>query len=380
MLKTLRRQFGRLRDLAVAMRPERLYESGHITMQDLLMLKEGDPHDRLRILSDRMGVENVIAAFPMPLGVAEHFTVNGRDIPAVPMVTEERTVVAAASKAAKLCGPDGFVVETGPAVARAQVLLRVPNAKAYVESLPTSDMAGEAFLEIRNAIETEGMPFRRHDGGEIVAVDRTFLKGDGHDFDHVRLTVSVTTGEAMGARGVTAYAKALGEHLARTHDWKPVSWICLNDNPARKVMATAIWPHSDRLDAETCFRVTENAHWAAMDPERAVTHNKGIMNAVCAIAVATSQDTRAIEAGFWADAYRSGRCKPLGTFHDLEHGIFGRLEMQLTVGTVGGATSHPFAQFSRRLMGAETSADLMAVMGAVGLAQNFAALAWALDT
>lgn len=378
MLKRLRSLYGKLRDIPIEMRATRLNDAGHIDFIDALML-DGTGRAKALKICEELGVENVIAAFPMPMGLAEHFVVNGRAVPGVPMVTEERTVVAAASKAAKLCGPDGFKAIAGPPVARAHVRLHIPDAMSYVDSLPTPDMADASFLEIREAVERDGMPFRKHGGGRIVSVDRRYFKDDGGR-SFARFTIAVTTGEAMGARGVTAYAKAVGSYLAKKHDWKPVSWICLNHNPHRKVEVSAVWPHSEGFDAETGFRITENSRWADEDPERSVTHNKGIMNAVDAIGLATGQDTRAIQAGFWADAYRTGNCRPLGTFKDIEEGVYGTLEMQLTVGTVGGATSHPFAQFARRLMGVETSAELMAVMGAVGLAQNFAALAWALDT
>lgn len=377
MLKRLRKQFGKLREIPTEERVTRLLDAKHITMQDAVMIEESDPHKRLRKLCEYMGIENVIAAFPMPMGVAEHFKVNGREISAIPMVTEERTVIAAASKAAKLCSEKGFLVEFGNHVVQGQVLLELPPTHSGEELRDIETALIRDADTIIQVLKSTDETFTLYGGGILGFTPRVFRNSEGN---FARITIHVHPGEAMGARGVTKIAKALGEVLTAHLDWKPCAWICLNDNPHQTVTVEAFWPESNALSQETLATVARNSEWAASDPARAITHNKGIMNAVDAIGLATAQDTRAIEAGAWADAYRSGFCKPLSHFWKVDGGIRGELKMQLTAGTVGGATSHPFAKLSHRLMSTETSADLMCVMGAVALAQNFAALAWALDT
>ena len=372
MLKKLRDKGLKLRQVMPDMRANALMESGYLEPEEFTSLARVSLSKWTTVL-DRFA-ENVFAAYPMPWCLAEHFKVNGREIPGIPMVTEERTVVAAASKAAKLCDPNGFTVKVGPAISRGHLLISLRDTAA--------GDAEDTFRENEDTLINKTRElcdrFEKHGGGlRSVDISQILLCKDKDDL--LEFTLNIDTVDAMGANGVTEIAKTLGQILEKEFDWKPEAWICTNDNPERTVVAKAVW-HPKDVTTETIQRIDLMQGWAETSAERTVTHNKGIMNGIDAVAIATGQDVRAIEAGAWRDVYRHGYCNPLTTYTRSPKGsLIGQLKMQLTVGTVGGATGHPFATMSRRILGIETAKELAAIMGAVGLAQNFAALAWALQ-
>lgn len=348
-----------------AERRARLSEAGERRLMEHLSLIDAMSIEEWTAVFQDL-VENVIGTFVMPLSIAPHFKVDGVQA-FVPMVTEERSVVAALSKAAKLA-PSGFATETGPLVSRGHASffgLPMPAAEAARLIEPEREaVIGE--------ISGRGFPYKRHGGGPVGLT----LKICSHP-DHGEILVvgvEVATGQAMGANGVTRIAEMAGEIVGRKLGVAPAAAICVNDSPARAVLVRCLWQYEDGLTEEQAERVLKLQAWAEADPDRAVTHNKGIMNGIDAVCLATGQDVRAVEAGGSADAYRDGVCRPLTRYRRLPTGLVGQLRMQLTVGAVGGATAHPLARWCRALAKAETVERLMAVIGAVGLAQNFAAL------
>lgn len=335
--------------------------------------------------------ENVVGIFPMGLSIATGFVVNGAER-LVPMVTEERSVVAAASKAATLCRPHGFHVKAKPPLARAQLLL-VPNRPGAVSCAPFINREASRLVAW---VRAEDDPLVKYGGGLLAVEARKLLLPDEPEATLVALTVDV--GEIMGANKVTRIAEALGRRIERHSSSRVAFAICSNDAPARSVRAVAVWrietlgrdvwkrTHRDaktdpspeetrRLGEEAIGRFLLAQQCAEADPERAATHNKGIMNGVDAVCLATGQDARAINAGFWAEACRGGECRPMSRYRRTTEGhLIGELEMPLAIGVKGGATAHPMVVHNLRTMGGRTAAELMTVIGAVGLAQNFAAL------
>ena len=311
-------------------------------------------------------IENAIGAFPVPLGIATNFTVNGKPR-LIAIATEERSVIAAASKAAKLCvSPDGFTVTVGRPRTKAQILYaRLADPPAVLAKLRR--WRGH----IEDLLRNECNPTRKH-GGDLRVEEPRFVPGDRDTL--VIIEITVDTADAMGANVVTRIAERAADRLLRLFtDAKPTAVICCNDEAGFPVEAEASFEVQG--DESLAQRVLDIHAWACHDPSRAVTHNKGVMNAVSGVALATGQDTRAIEACVHASAAKDGLYRPLTAYSaDGATRVRGKLTFSLPIGTVGGATSHPTAVFCRELMGVSNAADLAAIMGAAGLAQNFAAM------
>lgn len=333
-------------------------------------------------------VENVVGAYHAPLCVATNFTINGQDRP-VPMSTEERTVVAAASKAAKLCRPAGFTAKAGPPIAVAQLFYaRLKDADLAVDRVRRS--APSVIEALRKG---DRMAAR---GGGAYAVDARLLPAQRGT--HLVVEVRMDVRDAMGANAATEAGHRAGALLMDALGAEPTAVICGNDVPERRVIVRAVWRAetlgadlakgtAERTDPQILKalgragieRVLDLQDWAAADPSRAVTHVKGIMNGVTAVGLVTGQDTRALEAAVWAEACRDGACRPLTSYRMMPSGdLYGKLVIPLVVGTVGGGTGHPMARFARQIGGIESARELMETMAAVGLAQNFAAL-WSLS-
>lgn len=309
-------------------------------------------------------IENCVGAFPVPLGLAMNFTVNGEPR-LLAMATEERSVVAAASKAAKLA-VDGVRATSGAARTRAQILYaRLPDPPAALAKLRRWRS------HIEDLLAAECNPMAKH-GGTLAVLEPRFAPGERDTLVIVELEIG--TGDAMGANAVTRIAERAAERLLRLFtEARPTAVICSNHDAGFPVVA------------EATFRVPGGARqaralldlqvWAEHDPSRAVTHNKGVMNAVSAIALATGQDTRAIEACVHAAAATPCGYRPLTSYEAAGDDLVrGRLALRLPLGTVGGATAHPTAALCRKLMRVRDGADLAGLMAAAGLAQNFAAL------
>jgi len=341
--------------------------------------------DWMRVLDG--SVENVLAAFPMPLSVATGFVINGRKT-LVPMVTEERTVVAAASKAAKLCRPKGFHARVRPPVAIAQLLYPRPKDPDGADRV--NRLADRLVLELRR---DDRMSAR---GGGTLAVGARLTESARGRMLIVEARIDVR--DAMGANAATETGHRLAGLLREELGVPPLAVICGNDVPERHAVARAVWPAealgrdlgkrdvggpTDRdglreLGKAGIRRALDLHVWAESDPARAVTHMKGVMNGVTAVALATGQDTRALEAAVWAESCREGACRPLTHFSMTSGGdLYGKLLIPIVGGTVGGASGHPMARAARQIGGIVDGRTLAETMAAVGLAQNFAAL-WSL--
>ena len=318
-------------------------------------------------IADRM-IENVIGAMSYPLAVAVNFLINGRDY-MVPMVIEEPSVVAAASNAARLMRRDGGIKSR----ASEQVMI----GQIQVVKLKAPHYAMALVLEHKDEIiraANEGHDSLLKAGGGARDVEARVIEGPRGPMLVVHLLVDVR--DAMGANIVNSMAERVAPIIERITGGKALLRIVSNLADRRIVRSWVKVYKEDVGGEEVVDAIVDAWAFAAADPYRAATHNKGIMNGVVAVALATAQDHRAIEAAAHAYAARDGRYKPLSVWEkDADGNLIGYLEMPMPVGVVGGATKvHPVARVALKILGVRSAAELAEVMGAVGLAQNFAAL------
>lgn len=318
-------------------------------------------------LADRM-IENVIGIFPMPMGVAVNFLVNGRDY-LVPMVIEEPSVVAAASYGAKMTRSSGgiYASSTEP----------IMIGQIQTVGVKNPHRARMAILDAREKIlkkANEDHPSLLAAGGGAkdlrVKVIET-IRGP-----MVITELMVDCRDAMGANAVDSMCEAVAPLIERITGGKVCLRIISNFATERLAKAWTVVDKSAVGGEEVVDGIVDAYAFAAADPYRAVTHNKGILNGMIAVALATCNDHRAIEAAAHAYAARTGRYMPLSIWEKNEDGdLIGSIEIPMPVGVIGGATkAHPIARIALKILGVKSSRELAEVMAAVGLAQNLAAL------
>ena len=356
-------RIGGLYRLPVAARIARLEEYGWLSAADAANLSSG--HHVLGALSaDRM-IENVIGVFGLPFAVAPNFSVNGRDY-VVPLVVEEPSIVAGLSAAAgKARERGGFDVHGDVSLLLGQVhVTSIDDPDRAIEAI---DAASDALLELANSVH----PRLLARGGGVREIDtRRFTLPDGSPL--IAVHALVDTCDAMGANLVNSICEAIAPEIEAICGGKVVLRIL--SNLADRSLYTARATFDVPADVGAAI-VTAN-DIALVDSHRAATHNKGIMNGVDALAVATGNDWRAIEAGAHAFAAADGHYRSLTRwFVDGDGVLAGELTLPLKVGTVGGTlNNNAAAELGLALTGAQTAHELAGLMAAVGLAQNFAAL------
>ena len=340
-------------------------EFADLTDEEVNMLRA--PSSLSLDLADRM-IENVIGIFPMPFAVAVNFLINGRDY-MIPMVIEETSVVAAASYGAKMMRSKGgiFTSSTEP----------IMIGQIQAVKIKDPHRARMAILESKEEIlkkANEQDPLLVSLGGGAkdlrVKVIET-IRGP-----MVITELLVDCRDAMGANAVNTMCEAVAPLIERITGGKVFLRIVSNLATERLARAWAIVDKNAVGGEEVVDGILEAYAFAAADPYRAATHNKGILNGVIAVALATCNDHRAIEAGAHAYAARTGRYLPLSVWEKNEDGdLVGSIEMPMAVGIIGGATKvHPIARIALKILGVKSARELAEVMAAVGLAQNLAAL------
>jgi hydroxymethylglutaryl-CoA reductase len=336
--------------------------------------------------------ENIVGSFALPMGIAL-LRVNGVKR-MVPMVTEEKTVVAGLSKASKMAEPAGFAARASRELVQAHILFHLPTL-AMSETVAESINKNASALAGALGVSFDCPSMRGRGGGLKMITAAAFA---AKDRAYLEITLVVDTAEAMGAQYATELAERIGGFYGERFGRKPVTAIVANEASGRLVEVEAVWPFSSAPktggsspaalakgggnlwepgQAERFMMITE---WAECRPSRAVTNNKGIMNGIVGAAIATGQDTRAIEAAAWTDAFVSGVCKPLARYRSTPEGIVGKMHLHLPIGTCGGATGIELVQSNQRLLcltkhdPPRAASELAEVIVSVGLAQNFAAL------
>ncbi|MBX3010145.1 MAG: hydroxymethylglutaryl-CoA reductase, degradative [Caldilineaceae bacterium] len=325
--------------------------------------------------ADKM-IENVIGRYSLPLGIGVNFLINNRDY-LIPMVVEEPSVVAAVSFAARLArAGGGFHTGSTEPVMIAQIqLLDIADATAAEAAI----LAEKAAL-LRQADTSPSITARG--GGPVDLVVRQLPQTPTGPMLIVHLLFD--TRDAMGANAVNTAAETIAPTLERLSGGRALLRILSNLTDQRRAWATVMIPAAnfanDTLAGEVVMENIAHANaFAVADPYRAATHNKGILNGIDAVALATGNDWRALEAGAHAYAARDGQYRALTDWAVVttaqETFLQGRLELPLAVGIVGGATrTHPVAQVALKIIGVQSARELSEVMAAVGLAQNLAAL------
>lgn len=317
-------------------------------------------------LADRL-IENVVGTMNVPIGIATNMKVDGEDV-LVPMATEESSVVAAVCNAARQNYATGFTTSVSGNLMIAQV-----------QAVEVSDpyAARVRILE------------RRAEIGDICdGCDPVLVKlGGGFRDLEVRVLdtlggpmlvthLIVDTRDAMGANAVNTMAETVAPHIAAWTGGRVYLRILSNLADRRLARAHAVWPTQEIGGPDVRDGILSAYHFAEADPYRAATHNKGIMNGISAVVLATGNDTRAIEAGAHAFAARSGRYTSLTRYEVTREGdLSASIELPLAVGLIGGATRiHPTAQACLKILGVTSAERLARIIAAVGLAQNFSAL------
>ncbi len=316
---------------------------------------------------DRL-IENVVGSYQLPLGIAFNFKINNKDY-IIPMVIEEPSVVAAASKIAKIARKHGgFVSDEVKSIMISQIqLTNVKNLDKAKENIGKNK---DKILSIAN----EQDPLLNQLGGG--AKDLEIREIETRKGKMLILHLLVDVRDAMGANVVNTMAEAVTPYIEEICDAKIYLRIVSNLATHRIAKSRAVFD-KNLLGGEEVVEGILNAYeFAVADPYRATTHNKGIMNGIVALTLATGNDTRAIEAGAHAYASLGGHYKPLTKFDlDTEGNLVGEIEIPLAFGIIGGITrTHPMARLALKILNVESSGELAQVAAALGLAQNVGAL------
>lgn len=312
-------------------------------------------------------VENVVGCMTVPLGIAPNFLINDKDY-MVPLAIDESSVIAGAANGAKVIRDSGSITAVAPEpLMHGQIqVLDVPDPYAAAIRLLRHK---DDLIEKGNHVD----PVLVSLGGGVKDIDVDILNSGIGKMMVVKLTIDVR--DAMGANAVNTIAESLAPLVVEIVGGHTCLRILSNLADKRLVRATATIKKQS-LGEQTVRGFIEAYHLAAATPYRAATHNKGIMNGVSALALATGNDFRALEAGVHAYAARSGQYQPVSTWEeDSEGNLVGSVEFPVPVGTVGGMSKlHPVARLALKILGVENGKELSAVFGAVGLVQNFAVL------
>lgn len=343
--------------------------AGLSSREEALLLQQG-----LRPEQANQMIENGIGTYALPLGVAANFLINGRDY-LIPMAVEEPSVIAAVSHAAKLVrAGGGFQAEATAPVMIGQIqVLDLPDLKAAAQAIQENK---EALMATANACSQSIV---RRGGGARDIETRVFPQTAIGPMLVIHLLYD--TCDAMGANAINTAVEALAPQVEDLTGGRTNLRILSNLTDRRLAVASCTVPASvlgeEGLPGTVVARQIEEANvFGLVDPYRATTHNKGVMNGIDAVCIATGNDWRALEAGAHAYAARDGQYRALTDWHVDEQGdLYGAIRLPLAVGTVGGATRvHPTARIALKILGLTSARELAEVMAAVGLAQNLAAL------
>ena len=319
-------------------------------------------------------IENAIGVFSLPIGIAQNFQINGKALQ-IPMVIEEPSVVAAASNGARLVAlSGGFEADSDePRMIGQLQLVHVPDLEqAKTNVLARKERILKMVAEVDPVLVSLG-------GGPVDLQVRLFPQTPAGPMMILHLILDVR--DAMGANAINTALEKISPYITEITGGAVRLRILSNLADLRLARARCrIHPNcltmKDFSGEEVLDRIVEAAAFAEVDPYRAVTHNKGIMNGIDAVVIATGNDWRAVEAGAHAWASRDGVIRPLSHWtKDSEGCLCGSIELPLAAGIVGGATRvHPGARAALKLMNVSSSKELAQIMASVGLAQNLAAL------
>ena len=367
-------EFPKFYQKSQAERLAALADFAQLTLEELALLRQTGCLEFP--LADKM-IENVYGVLPLPLGLATNFLINGKDY-AVPMALEEPSVVAAASYSAKLARKaGGFQASSTEPLMIAQI---------QVVKLKDAEKARKAVLAKKAelvALANRVFPGLKQFGGGAKDLEARVIETMRGKQLIVHLIVDVR--DAMGANSINTMAEGLTQQIQELTGGKVLLRIISNLAVLRLFRAEATWTKETLEESvkelglkgdEVVEAILDAWAFAAADPFRGTTHNKGIMTGIDAVAIATGNDFRAVEAGAHSYAAYNRKYTALTSYEKTKEGhLRGKIELPLAVGLVGGATkTHPIAKINVKVLGVKTAHELGEVMAAVGLAQNFAAL------
>jgi len=311
-------------------------------------------------------IENVIGYFQLPLGVATNFLIDGRDF-IIPMAVEETSIIAAASKTARYIRENG-VLTTESAGKLVIGQIQIGNVKNYKKLLTVLEKNKIYLIEQANKYVASGLVNR---GGGVKDLNiRLVPRGDGHSMAVVHVLTDPV--DAMGANIVNQICEFLKQPIQDLSD-ETVTMCILSNLVDTKLTRAKIIIRN--IDKEFGRRIAEASLFAKQDPYRAATNNKGVLNGIDPILIATGNDWRAVEAGIHAYAARDGQYRSITEWKMVGNNLIGIFEAPIVVGTVGGVTSlHPTAKICLEMLKVTTASELARVMAAVGLVQNLGAL------
>jgi hydroxymethylglutaryl-CoA reductase len=342
---------------------QRLLELGAMTDEDVAFLQQGAIKDLN--LADKL-IENVIGYFQLPLGVATNFNIDGRDY-VIPLAVEETSIIAALSKSAKWIRQHG---EINTWVQGDCILGQIQLAKINDFQRFSRIFSENRLCLIEKANEDVAANMVKRGGGVIDLQLRHLIREDGHDMAVIHLTMNSC--DAMGANIINQVLEYLKSPIEQLTGETVTMCILSNLNDQKLTTAKVTICNIDPILGH---KLQEASLFAEMDPYRAATHNKGVMNGIDPVLIATGNDWRAVEAGMHAYAARSGRYQAITRWRYQDEILTGELTAPIIVGTVGGVTSlHPTAKMCLRMMDITSANQLSQVIAAVGLVQNLGAL------
>lgn len=342
---------------------KRLVQLGAMTPEDLTYLAQGGIQDLN--LADKL-IENVIGYFQIPLGVATNFRIDGRDY-VIPLAVEETSIIAALSKSAKWIRQHGEITTSvsGDCIIGQIQLAKVEDFHKFSQIFEEN----KAYLLQKANLDVAATMVKR--GGGVVDLQcRRLKRPDGQNMAVIHLTMNSCN--AMGANiinQVLEYLKSPIEALTG----EEVTMCILSNLNDQKLTKAQVRIHN--VDPVLGYKLQEASLFAEMDPYRAATHNKGVMNGIDPVLIATGNDWRAVEAGVHAYAARSGQYQAISRWRYENNVLTGLLIAPIIVGTVGGVTAlHPTAKMCLKMMNVDSANDLSRILAAVGLVQNLGAI------
>lgn len=312
-------------------------------------------------------IENVVGIFPMPIGVATHFEIDGRSVP-IPMAVEETSIIAAASATAKWVGRNGSITT----YSKGNLIIgqvQLPSVRDPERARRILHSNRDVLIGLANAC-LPGLVARG--GGVRDLAIRTLDRPDASGSSMLVLHLLCDPCDAMGANLINQVCEALKPRIEEMTGERVGLCILSNLVDSKLAVAEVVLRN---VDPALGRGIEEATLFAKADPYRATTHNKGILNGIDPILIATGNDWRAVEAGAHAYASRSGKYQPLSDWKFDGNDLLGRIELPLAVGTVGGVTRvHPSARVALKILGVGHADELARIAAAVGLVQNLGAL------
>lgn len=342
---------------------QKLIELGLLTQEDKVYLSRGGIQTTQ--LANKL-IENVIGYFQLPLGIATHFKIDNQEY-VIPLAVEETSIIAALSKTAKWIKQHGEITTSveGECIIGQIQLARVADFERFSRIITEN----KTFLIEKANEEVAGNMVKRG-GGVFDLYLRRIARPDGGDM--VVIHILMNSCDAMGANIINQVLEHLKNPI-ETLTGEQVNLCILSNLNDLKVTTACV--KINHIDPVLGMKIQEASLFAELDPYRAATHNKGVMNGIDAVLIATGNDWRAVEAAVHAYAARSGQYQAITQWRYQDGTLTGKLSAPIIVGTVGGVTSlHPTAQLSLRMMKIQSAAHLSRIIAAVGLVQNLGAL------